>query len=197
MPSIRGRRNSPSRHEKKAPAGCQRDQRGQTRGMSQVSQTAKCGSNLRVHYAWYIRTFGHVNASSVYNPRRVKSDSGRRNAVDNLGTRAAHRASAIVTSMMSPFRGHQSHGRLLHMPSLSSRTLACYLWAALVVAAWVRPGAALAQPVADLELVIAVDVSLSMDLETSSDCSAMATSPPSGIRRCTRPSPRARTAALP
>jgi hypothetical protein len=51
------------------------------------------------------------------------------------------------------------------MLSLSSRTLAVCLWIALVAAAWARPEAALAQPAADLELVIAVDVSLSMDLD--------------------------------
>ena len=51
------------------------------------------------------------------------------------------------------------------MLKLSSRTLAFCVWAVLVAAAWVRPGAVLAQTAADLELVIAVDVSLSMDLD--------------------------------
>jgi hypothetical protein len=51
------------------------------------------------------------------------------------------------------------------MLALSPRTLALCLWTALVAAAWMRPSAALAQTAADLELVIAVDVSLSMDLD--------------------------------
>ena len=51
------------------------------------------------------------------------------------------------------------------MLSLSPRTLIFCLWVALAVVTWARPGAALAQPAADLELVIAVDVSLSMDLD--------------------------------
>jgi uncharacterized protein DUF1194 len=51
------------------------------------------------------------------------------------------------------------------MLGLSSRKLAFCLGAALITVAWARPGAAMAQPAADLELVIAVDVSLSMDLD--------------------------------
>jgi len=51
------------------------------------------------------------------------------------------------------------------MLSLSPRTPIFCLWVALAVVTWARPGAALAQPAADLELVIAVDVSLSMDLD--------------------------------
>ena len=51
------------------------------------------------------------------------------------------------------------------MPSLPLRTRAFCLGAALVAVAWMRPGATLAQTAADLELVIAVDVSLSMDLD--------------------------------
>jgi hypothetical protein len=51
------------------------------------------------------------------------------------------------------------------MLGLSLRSLAFWLWAALAAAAWVHPGPALAQTAADLELVIAVDVSLSMDLD--------------------------------
>jgi len=51
------------------------------------------------------------------------------------------------------------------MLSLSPRTPIFCLWVALAVVTWARPGAALAQPTADLELVIAVDVSLSMDLD--------------------------------
>ena len=47
----------------------------------------------------------------------------------------------------------------------SWRTLAICVWAGLAAAAWAFPSAALAQPAADLELVIAVDVSLSMDLD--------------------------------
>ena len=44
------------------------------------------------------------------------------------------------------------------MPGLSLRAQGFWLCAALLAAAWLRPGAALAQPAADLELVIAVDV---------------------------------------
>jgi len=51
------------------------------------------------------------------------------------------------------------------MVGLSLRALVFCLGTALAAAAWMRPGAALAQPAADLELVIAVDVSLSMDLD--------------------------------
>ena len=51
------------------------------------------------------------------------------------------------------------------MVGLSLRTLAFCLSMALVVAASMQPGPVLAQPAADLELVIAVDVSLSMDLD--------------------------------
>jgi hypothetical protein len=51
------------------------------------------------------------------------------------------------------------------MPSLSSRTRTFCLGAVLAAAAWTRPGAAVAQTAADLELVVAVDVSLSMDLD--------------------------------
>jgi Protein of unknown function (DUF1194) len=51
------------------------------------------------------------------------------------------------------------------MVASSSRTLAFRLWIALAAVVWTCPGAAVAQPTADLELVIAVDVSLSMDLD--------------------------------
>ena len=51
------------------------------------------------------------------------------------------------------------------MPTMSWRTLAFRLLAAVAVAALIRPVAAVAQDAADLELIIAVDVSLSMDLD--------------------------------
>jgi Protein of unknown function (DUF1194) len=51
------------------------------------------------------------------------------------------------------------------MIGLSLKTLGFYLWIAVFVAAGLQLGPAFAQTVVDLELVIAVDVSLSMDLD--------------------------------
>ena len=51
------------------------------------------------------------------------------------------------------------------MIDLSSKILRFCLWAAFVAAAGLQLRPALAQTVVDLELVIAVDVSLSMDLD--------------------------------
>ena len=64
----------------------------------------------------------------------------------------------------------------------------------LLLAAGASAGA---QEPVDLELVIAVDVSLSMDQHEQRGCSAMATSPPCAIPRSTAPSPRGPTAASP
>src|SRR5262245_65539919 len=51
------------------------------------------------------------------------------------------------------------------MIDLSLKLLRFCLWAAVLVAATGLPGVVLAQTIVDLELVIAVDVSLSMDLD--------------------------------
>jgi uncharacterized protein DUF1194 len=51
------------------------------------------------------------------------------------------------------------------MTGLSLKMLRFWLWAALLAASGLLPGLALAQTAVDLELVIAVDVSLSMDLD--------------------------------
>ena len=51
------------------------------------------------------------------------------------------------------------------MTGLSLKMLRFWLWAALLAASGLLPGVALAQTAVDLELVIAVDVSLSMDLD--------------------------------
>lgn len=51
------------------------------------------------------------------------------------------------------------------MAGFSPKLLRFCLWAALVVAPGLRSGPALAQTAVDLELVLAVDVSLSMDLD--------------------------------
>jgi hypothetical protein len=65
----------------------------------------------------------------------------------------------------SPFQRLQSHARLPDMLGSPSRTLAFCFWIALAAAVWTCPGPVVAQPTADLELIIAVDVSLSMDLD--------------------------------
>src|SRR4029079_6509820 len=115
----------------------------------------------------YIRTFGQSDRSSVYNSCRAKSDIGCRNAVDNLRRLASRAGStlAVAKHLTPPFQRGYCHARLLNMPTMSWRTLAFRLLAAVAVAALIRPVAAVAQDAADLELIIAVDVSLSMDLD--------------------------------
>lgn len=129
--------------------------------MSRVPPTAKCGSYLRILYA-YTPNSGHLEPSQTRNPRHNNLGSLGQYIVDKYAQPLEHD---------SAIRGCLEHcnprARVSAMTGSSSKSLRCL--APALVAAWLglvpclKP--ALAQAPVDLELVLAVDVSLSMDLD--------------------------------
>src|SRR5215813_4281600 len=92
------------------------------------------------------------------------------NAVENLTgsadrLRSRGRAQSVTARDSSAFGGQGAQARVSAMLVSPVGWRAVTLWASLTCAAWLVLGPVRAQSAADLELVIAVDVSLSMDLD--------------------------------
>src|SRR5262249_39890586 len=92
------------------------------------------------------------------------------NAVENLTgsadrLRSRGRAQSVTANDSSAFGGQSAQAGVSAKLVSPVGWRAVTLWASLTCAAWLLVGPALAQSAADLELVIAVDVSLSMDLD--------------------------------